>query len=163
MSPLQKIGRFFYVTGEKIFMPENRLCPVKHPACPCTEAKGVCPVCDWNHDVFFSSEAARAGAQEAQQYVMRGLTALAAGQKAVAFAELAQALTIRPALQLPMRLAPVYCDRAEAYQDQKQYEQALADYTQAIACDPENIKAYLNRVWFMKIWENLMPSRIIAK
>lgn len=59
MSPLQKIGRFFYVMGEKIFMPENRLCPVKHPACPCTAAKGVCPVCDWNHDVLFSSEAAR--------------------------------------------------------------------------------------------------------
>lgn len=76
---------------------------------------------------------------------MSCVAALAAGQKAVAFAELAQALTIRPALQLPTRLAPVYCDRAEAYQDQKQYEQALADYTQAIACDPAETEAYHKR------------------
>ena len=49
-------------------------------------------------------------------------------------------------------MASCYCSRAFAWKAAKNYEKAVADYTEAIRLDPKDSDAYCGRGW---IWREM--------
>jgi tetratricopeptide (TPR) repeat protein len=45
----------------------------------------------------------------------------------------------------PLRNAQAYIDRGNAFYNKRDYDRAIADYTQAIQLDPKLVKGYINR------------------
>ena len=51
------------------------------------------------------------------------------------------------AIELDNTKADFYHNRAFAYRKMKNYEKAIADYSQALVLDPKHFKAYYNRAF----------------
>jgi tetratricopeptide (TPR) repeat protein len=60
----------------------------------------------------------------------------------------------------PHNRSVAYYDRGNAYKSRKDYDHALADYTEAINLDPQNAHAYLNRGWVYAVKND--PAHSIA-
>ena len=58
----------------------------------------------------------------------------------------------------PHNRSVAYYDRGNAHKNRKDYDHALADYTEAINLDPQNAHAYLNRGWVYAVKNDTVHS-----